>query len=433
MHTGGPGVLDSQGKTDSGGVVRYKVRFPDHESFNAAQAAESVSSDVSVSNGRRNFISVGEPEAPRLAALEARGTLDVDALMAADPEKDLAMYQSEYGAEIVADYQYSLERSEPAGFGLPVGPEAPGAESLDDVLRQIGATDAWGTTRGKGVAIAIVDTGVSGSRPEFEPSRRVGQWAPQGEDAWTDWDGHGTMCACIAAASRAGGGEFDGVAPEASLIACRTHYYDSELTTIYDYLTDFAKKPDAPPLIASNSFGVKTGQPPAPDPASDFVDALGDAIAAGVTVCFSAGNYHDLAGGAPDACNPTSIWLHKGRADVLTVATSRPDGKMWFYSSRGPGQFAGEPGTANKPDVTAPTPPNGRVLYGETASSLPDGWGTSGACPQVAGLLALLRAAGHDRQAAIDAVTAGAVPLPGIGSDCQGAGVIDCRKSLAGP
>jgi serine protease AprX len=403
---------------------RYKVRFRDVESMHASEAVESSPLiSVPVRNERRQFFSV----------TAAEDVVGVD-LLAEAPERmledELATFVEEYDAEIVEDVRYDLEETGDV-FELPVEAEEPDTPSLDDVLDLIKARDAWETSRGEGVAIAIVDTGVNGARPEFPMSKRVGEWAPAGVDPWIDGVGHGTMCACIATGTTAQDGVFDGVAPDAGLISCRTQFYDSEIVTIYDYLTDFATEHEGMALVASNSFGRKTGTPPPPPPDTDLADALTDALAAGVVVCFSAGNYHELAGGAPAACSPTSIWLHKCLGDVLTVATSRPDGTMWFYSSRGPGQFRGQPDMKDKPDVTAPTPPNGRVVYGDEVRSLPNGWGTSGACPQVAGLAALLRG---KRAATVqevrDAVRGTAVPL-GHGPDCEGEGLIDCAAAIA--
>jgi serine protease AprX len=409
---------------------RYKVRFPDRDSFVAGQATEAVSLDVRLTNEKRAFIAVEPPGVSRQEAFRGVEAFGAEAAPAVDMDRELTMLEREYGAEVVVDYQYALEETAPDDFELPVGPEVADSESLDDVLRQIAATEAWQTTRGAGVRIAIVDTGVNGDRSEFGPARRAGGWAPAGEDPWTDYKGHGTMCGCIAAASREDGGEFDGVAPQASLISCRTRFLDSELATLYDYLTELAEVEGAAPIVASNSFGVRTGVAPAEDPDSDFIPALGDALAAGIAVCFSAGNYHELVGGEAAACGPTSIWGYKCRNDVTAVAASRPDGTMWSYSSRGPGQHAGKEGMGDKPDITAPTPPDGRVLYGDGPRNLPDGWGTSGACPQVAGLLALLLSAGHSRADAIAAMYKSATPL-GVGAPCQGAGVIDCSKALA--
>jgi serine protease AprX len=404
---------------------RYKVRFPDTESLHASRSAESPVVEIPVLNERRQFVSVTAPP-PQLLGL----TQDPGADVERELEDQLARYVRDYGAEVVEDVRYDLEDANDA-YSIPVGPELPGSQSLDDVLDLIHARDAWTTSRGEGVVIAIVDTGVNGNRPEFPAAKRLGGWAPEGGDPWVDEVGHGTMCACIAAGTRAEGGVFDGVAPDAGLVSCRTRFFDSEIVTIYDFLIDFVAEHQDIALVASNSFGRQTGTPPPPPPDTDLADALTDAVAAGIVICFSAGNYHDLAGGAPGACSPTSIWLHKGRADLLTVATSRPDGSMWFYSSRGPGQFDGDPGMAPKPDVTAPTPPDGRVVYGDQVQSLPNGWGTSGACPQVAGLAALLLGTNPGTPEEVrDAIRTTAVSL-GHDATCQGEGLIDCQAAIA--
>jgi serine protease AprX len=392
---------------------RYKVRFPDADSLRASQAVESPLLNVEVINPRRAFISVTPAE-----------IVGVDVV---EPEQQFA-HLRQYGAEIVVDTQYSPGASA-EGFQLPVGPEVPEAPSLDDVLDLIRARKAWDLARGAGAVIAVVDSGIAGTRPEFPQTKRVGQWSPVGHDAWTDSLGHGTMCACIATATRTQGGEFDGVAPDASLIACRTGFFDTELTTIYDFLGDFAVEHGVP-VIASNSWGYQTGSPPPAGRPDDFPSALEDALARGVIAVFSAGNYHEMAGGSPDECQPTSIWEHKCREDVMTVANSRPDGSMWSTSSRGPGQFFGQQGMALKPDVNAPTPPNGRVLWGESVASLPDGWGTSGACPQVTGLIALALSHGEkDRDKIFAAIRNSAFTL-GLEETCQGKGRIDCRAAL---
>lgn len=399
--------------TESG--PRYKVRFPDAGSLRASQAAESPFLNVAVVNHRRSFISVS----PAVM-------LGVDTLP--DPQHHLAFLEKEYGAEVFIDTQYKPGVA-PAEFQLPVEPEAPGSPSLDDVLESINAHEAWELSRGAGAVIAIIDSGIAGSRLEFPQAKRRGQWSPIGQDAWTDHHGHGTMCACIASATRAEGGEFDGVAPEASLLACRTTFVDSELATIYDFLGDFADENQLP-VIASNSWGLRTGDPPPDNPGDDFPAALDDALARGVWAVFSGGNYHAQASGTPDACEPTSIWQHKCREDVLTVANSKPDGTMWPTSSRGPGQHFGTAGMAFKPDINAPTPPNGRVLWGDQVASLPDGWGTSGACPQVSGLIALAISKGAtDREEIFGAITTSAVPL-GHDPACEGRGRIDCRAAL---
>lgn len=393
---------------------RLKIRFPTLEAFWAAQAAETAGLPTAVLNPERRVISVPIPG---------------EELTNAAFDQSLKLLATKYGAEVVQDYRFDMETSDifnPETFGT----DFPDSPSLVDVLDMIQAPAAWNSNRGEGVTIAIVDTGINGNRPEFSPARRSAYgWAPEGESAWEDYKGHGTMCATIAAGSRSGGGEFDGVAPEATIMACRTYFYDTELTAIYQLLRDRAL--DGEVIVASNSFGVKTGSAP-PPPDVDFLDAMREAIDAGVFVVFSAGNYHELTGGGDADCGPTSVWGYKCREDVLAVATCKLDRSMWSYSSRGPGQFDGVSGHRRKPDVTAPTPQNGRILYGDSIVTMPFGWGTSGACPQVAGLAALLRAkrpdaSRHDLQDIIRNTSAGL----NVAYECCGHGVIDCNSAVA--
>jgi serine protease AprX len=409
---------------------RYKIRFRDQESYMAAQhftatadggvrprsAHEFGRSLVQVRNDRRRYISVE----PSTQLAEGAG----ERLLG----QQLESFDRHFGAEIVEDFRYDPETDifDTSAFG----PDDPNDPSLDDVLTMIEAREAWQESTGVGVTIAVIDTGVDGTRPEFPQSKRAGQWQPLNDTPWTDWKGHGTMCAAIAAGTRAQGGAYDGVAPSASLIACKTGFFDSELAAIYDYLIDLGRTQNLN-IIATNSFGVQTGTPPPVPDDSDFIPALEDALAAGVKVLFSAGNYHTDAGGQSDRCEPTSIWLHKCRADVMAVATCDLERRMWYYSSRGPGQHFGDANTNQKPDVTAPTPEHGRVVYGGGIRSLPKGWGTSGACPQVAGLAALLLAKKNDlsREQLFDAIRRSTTPL-GYGATCAGSGLINCKRAI---
>jgi serine protease AprX len=331
--------------------------------------------------------------------------------------------------QIVQDYQYDLD----IDFFTPqsFGPDIPSHPSLDHVLEKIEAKEAWRLlgSRGENVTIAVVDTGIDGGRAEFD-SRKVGGWAWASDNApWVDWRGHGTMCACIATGSRLYGGEFDGVAPNAKVMSYKTRFYDAELTAIYEDLA--ARALAGEHIIATNSFGVASGNAPAPLPAhSTFPAALEAAIAAGVCCTFSAGNNHTLTGAAPSVCTPNSIWRHKCRNDVMTVAGCKLDDTIWYYSSRGPGEHHGAVGMAEKPDVTAPTPEDGRILFGNTIHVLHPGWGTSGSCPQVAGLAALLKSYRPSivPSRIFDIIRNSARDL-GLPRECQGAGIINCKSA----
>lgn len=198
---------------------------------------------------------------------------------------------------------------------------------------------------------------------------------------------------------------------------------------MYGYLTELAREKGWR-IVASNSYGIPMGTPPTP-PDLLLSQALGEAIEAGVAVVFSAGNNHALAGGLPGACTPNTVWSFKDRADVLTVGTCDLDGRMWPYSSRGPGEHAGIAGHAEKPDVVAPTPAHSVVLYGDRERYFSSGWGTSGAAPQAAGLTARLWATrpALDRASAFEVIRRSAEPL-GHARTCEGAGVIRCREAM---
>jgi serine protease AprX len=395
-------------------LERFKVRFPDQESLQAALSAEKQPAAVAMVSDKRRFIAV-ELEPSSRSAKPRHEQL-----------QELNFYEKEYHAELVPDIQYSWENSW-GEFGEPEFAEDDKEEAtLDDVLHAIRARDAWNMSRGANVAIAIVDSGIDGSRPEFQSSRRLTQIGFQA-DPWVDDRGHGTMCACIAAASRDSGGEFEGVAPEAGLISCRTRYFSSELTNIYDFLSDQSSRL-AMPIVANNSWGIRTDTPPVEDP--DVVSAITDAVEAGVILVFSAGNYHLLVGN-PGECSPNSIWTHKSLSHAITVATCKLDQQLWDYSSRGPGQWFGRAECNHKPDVTAPTPANGRVLFGGQSRVLRNGWGTSGAAPQVTGLAALMLALnpGLGFFRVFDTIRATAQDL-GLPATCQGTGLINCQAAV---
>jgi serine protease AprX len=400
------------------GRRRYQIRFPDRDSFFAAQASEAPTTfRTPVALSGRGVLAVEVPTAlagPVTAFRNEASTID--------------FFAREYGAVVMEDYQYAMDSTgvfEVTSFLA----EEEALATLDDVTQAIAADRCWKDNDGSNVVIAVVDTGVDGSHPEFAPAKRAGSWEEPGQSPWTDWKGHGTMCAAIAAGTTAYGGRHNGVAPGARLIACKTQFYDSQLAAVYDYLSGL-RETENWTIVATNSYGIPVGASP-PPPGSVFMEALDDAIKAGVNVVFSAGNYHALAMGKPEACWPTSIWQYKCRADVLTVGTCRLDRKMWYYSSRGPGDIADEPNMRKKPDVTAPTPENGAILYGDGTRVLSEGWGTSGAAPQAAGLAALLlsRKPELSAQQIFDIIRDTAVPL-GHGAECEGYGLIDCRGAL---
>ena len=91
-------------------------------------------------------------------------------------------------------------------------------------------TGPWNTTRGKGIRIAILDSGLDATHPDIAPNLAfnlsgvdqnplTGLPSPCDDGSAQDQQGHGTWVASLAAAAAgAGTGQTIGVAPEASLL-----------------------------------------------------------------------------------------------------------------------------------------------------------------------------------------------------------------------
>jgi subtilisin family serine protease len=157
-----------------------------------------------------------------------------------------------------------------------------------------------------------------------------------------------------------------------------------------------------------------------------------DAIAAGIVVVYAAGNNHCdvLCNHDGTKCSPNTIWSVNSLDEVLSIGTvnwdNRMDSGQHANSSRGPGEWAN---VHKKPDCVAPT--YGEVIWGNDYKVM-EWWGTSGACPQVAGLAALLLSAEPGLTPAqvgkIIRETCRDIKLP---KTCAGAGLIDCETAMA--
>jgi serine protease AprX len=136
---------------------------------------------------------------------------------------------------------------------------------LQDVIEQVRAPNAWGKTRGRGITIAIVDTGVAGGFDGISSQRRSAVDLPTAhyQHHWSDSLGHGTMCAAIAGSSRGDGGRYDGIAPDATILSARTTLKSTDLADIFDELLRArAVAALSGPLVVSNSYGLETCEAP---------------------------------------------------------------------------------------------------------------------------------------------------------------------------
>lgn len=109
---------------------------------------------------------------------------------------------------------------------LPAVPaQADALRAQEWALQAVHAQQAWRTTKGAGVTVAVLDTGVDANHPDLdgqvEPEQDlVGFGAGPGDTAWAR---HGTGMASIIAGHGHGAGRQDGVlglAPQAK--SCRS-------------------------------------------------------------------------------------------------------------------------------------------------------------------------------------------------------------------
>ncbi|MFI9628740.1 S8 family peptidase [Streptomyces sp. NPDC052042] len=255
--------------------------------------------------------------------------------------------------------------------------------SLDKSVPQIGTPSAWkaGYT-GKGVKIAVLDTGVDATHPDLKNQVLEAKNFSDASDT-KDRYGHGTHVASIAAGTGAkSGGKFKGVAPEAKLIAGKVLDDDG-------YGDDSGILAGMEWAVAQGADIVNLSLGGDDTPGIDPLEAAVNKLSAdkGVLFAIAAGNEGDEPGtvGSP------------GSADAaLTVGAVDDRDRLAEFSSRGPRVGDG----AIKPDVTAPgvditaAAAPGSVIDKEVGQS-PSGYltisGTSMATPHVAGAAALLK------------------------------------------
>lgn len=316
-------------------------------------------------------------------------------------DDDIKRLHDDKSVEVFEDFQ--LEPLIPwwRRQGSEVGAMTPPvwrSKNQKHVMEHIQAPKAWETSKGKGVTIAIVDSGVDDTVIGFA-DKSGESFCPLGDtNPWTDTVGHGTMCASIACGGATA--KYVGVAPEATLLSARSTFTATDLYLIYRHLID-RKRAGAFPggLVVSNSFGhysctaptFENGKP-IPE-AHPYVELVRECVKEGIVFVFAAGNAHaDLCcGNAASSDTPNTIWATNSIDEVITVGTvdweetNQAEGAH-ANSSRGPGDWSKN---KNKPDVVAPT--YGEVAWGAAHEHM-EWWGTSGACPQVAGLAALMLA-----------------------------------------
>lgn len=268
---------------------------------------------------------------------------------------------------------------------------------LNIATQEVGARDVnlKGYT-GKGIGIAILDTGVYPHPDLIRPKNRIIAFKDFVNDKKDPYDdnGHGTFVAGVAAGNGySSGGKYAGVAPEANVIAVKVMNRDGEggaskIVAGMQWVADHWKEYNI--RVVCLSLGSKPSGAIRNDP---LVVAVNQLWKQGIFVTAAAGNSGPKKGTITTPGISPSIVTVGAVDDKRTVDIS--DDVVAEFSSRGPAH-----GNIPKPDVVAPGVnvvslntdrdyTGGPKLYSlEKAYTTMSG--TSVAAPIVAGIAALI-------------------------------------------
>lgn len=312
-----------------------------------------------------------------------------------------------------------------ACYVVPEGPQAGAAPhlGLDSATSTLDLDTMWsrGFT-GKGIGIAVIDTGVAAHR-DLRDRIIAYKDVTGGGDTPKDSIGHGTHVAGIAAGAGIERARYKGCAPEADVIGIQVFDRNSETSAskiIAGIQWAIENKDKYHIRVFNLSLGAPIDAPAKDDPVVKAVEA---AVTAGIVPVIAAGN------NGPD---PGSIMSPAHSPNAIAVGAfndhhtiDRSDDRMAQFSSRGPTDYDG----FTKPDVIAPG-------VDITAAKKTSGYitysGTSMASPMVAGCVALLLQACPNLTPlqVRDLLMRTARPLPGYDANTQGAGVIDTFAAM---
>jgi len=321
------------------------------------------------------------------------------------------------------------------GIGIAPGIVAVGARRVWDELG----------IRGAGALIGSLDTGVDGNHPALS-SRWRGNHAPWNE-CWldvlgtntqfpNDGNSHGTHTTGTMTGIAAD--DTIGIAPASEWIATNAidqganDGFSQDILDCLEFFTDPDGDPgtlDDVPDVVQNSWGVHEGFSGFVDCDSRWWAAIDACEAAGVMLCWSAGN---------EGSGSQTLRSPADRATTLYNCFSVGSTQYYSpytisnFSSRGPaGPNCGPVENRTKPEIAAP----GSDIY----SSVPGGgyqggWnGTSMSGPHVAGVVALMRSANPNvdvitiKQVLMD--TANDLGLPGD-DNSYGRGFLDAFEAV---
>ncbi len=227
-------------------------------------------------------------------------------------------------------------------------------------LQAVEAERAWEYTRGEGISIAVIDTGIDHTHPDLKDNLGEGYNVLKPGSAPDDDNGHGTHVAgTIAAIDNSFG--VVGVAPRA-----RVHAVKSLDRFGNGFLSDLIEALD---WCVSNGIRVVNMSLGSPEGNESFHEAIKRAYNAGVVLVAAAGN----EGGVGDTVGYPARY-----PETIAVSAIDVESKMPGFASRGPDV-----------DVLAP---GVKILSTWPGNQYRELNGTSMATPHVAGIAAMVLA-----------------------------------------
>lgn len=263
-------------------------------------------------------------------------------------------------------------------------------------LHAIGAADAWEVSRGEGVIIAVIDTGVDLDHPDLE--QKLIQGFSLVDDAGPqDRHGHGTLIAGIAGAATANGEGIASVAPDARILPARVFDLEgnatsSKVTDAIRLAVDAAERRDAKLVLNLSFVGpAETSPLPGGDPGGAIFrdkavrEAIEEAAAGGAVVVAASGN---------DGMEKTAFDAPDG-SGMIVVGASDQQGRCAPFTNYGTGLDILAPGVGVVSTF---------LKAGERDSGYAHADGTSIAVPAVSGAAALLLSDGLTNVEAVERI-----------------------------